>query len=201
MQSADHESLDRELGSILDTARADIAAGREPDANALAARIRKAGGEAKAVQRALKQLERVLTVQRARARLAVPPTPPAAAAASARPRGRTAFRAQPTISGNMEVRRVRRDDAVVLSWDAASAVTGWEVRFSERADARSEYVVREALTLPGSATSVELTLGELPLRVHLLGRAGDGRLVRRAIVSALTQDNWNDRWQRRASAS
>jgi hypothetical protein len=206
MQSADHESLDRELGSILDTARADIAAGREPDANALAARIRKAGGEAKAVQRALKQLERVLTVQRARARLAVPPTPPAAAtalagSASARPRGRAAFRAQPTISGNMEVRRARRDDAVVLSWDAAAAVTGWEVRFSERADARSEYVVREALALPGTATSVELTLGELPLRVHLLGRAGDGRLVRRAIVSALTQDNWSDRWQRRASAS
>jgi len=203
MQSADHESLDRELGSILDTARADIAAGREPDGKALAARIRKAGGEAKAVERALKQLERVLTVHRARARLAVPPTPPAAAApvASARPRGRTAFRAQPTISGNMEVRRARRDDAVVLSWDVAAAVTGWEGRFSERADARSEYVVRETLALPRTATSVELTLGELPLRVHLLGRAGDGRLVRRAIVSALTQDNWDDRWQRRASAS
>ena len=96
---------------------------------------------------------------------------------------------------------MRRDEAVVLSWDAAAAVTGWEVRFSERADARSEYVVREVLSLPGTATSVDLTLGELPLRVHLLGRANDGRLVRRAIVSALTQDNWNDRWQRRASAS
>lgn len=200
MQPADHESLDRELGSILDTARADIAAGREPDAQALTARIRQAGGEAKAVERALKQLERVLTVHRARARLAVPPTPPAAAA-PARPRVRTAFRAQPTISGNMEVHRVRRDDAVLLGWDVAAAVTGWEVRFSERADARSEYVVRETLTLPGTATSVELTLGELPLRVHLLGRASGGRLVRRAIVSALTQDNWNDRWQRRASAS
>ena len=206
MRSADNESLDRELRSILDTARADIAAGREPDTEALAARIvSQAGGEAKAVDRALQQLERVLTVHRARVRLAAsPPTPPPAAAVSAlpsRPRGRTAFRAQPTISGNMEVRRVRRDDAVVLSWDAAAAVTGWEVRFSERADARSEYMVREVLSLPGSATSVDLTLGELPLRVHLLGRANDGRLVRRAIVSALTQDNWNDRWQRRASAS
>jgi hypothetical protein len=75
------------------------------------------------------------------------------------------------------------------------------VRFSERADARSEYVVRETLNLPGNTTSVELALGELPRRVHLLGRANDGRLVRRAIVSALTQDNWDDRWQRRASAS
>ncbi|MGZ4411831.1 MAG: hypothetical protein ACXVY8_06810 [Gaiellaceae bacterium] len=204
MQSADHESLDREIGSILDTARADIAAGREPDANALAARIRKAGGEAEAVGRALKQLEQVLTIQRARARLAAPPTPPSAApagSASTRPRRRAAFRAQPTISGNMEVRRARRDDTVVLSWDVVAAVTGWEVRFSERADARSEYVVRETLALPGTATSVELTLGELPLRVHLLGRANDRRLVRRAIVSALTQDNWDDRWQRRASAS
>jgi hypothetical protein len=202
MQPADHDALDRELASILDEARADIAAGRDPDEQALAARIRKVGGAAKAQERALQQLQRVLTVQRARARLASPPTPPTAPAASAsvRPRGRTAFRAQPTITGNMEVRRARSGDGVVLSWDTA-AVRGWEVRFSERADARSEYVVRETLTLPGNATSVELALGELPLRVHLLGRANDGRLVRRAIVSALTQNNWNDRWQRRASAS
>jgi len=211
MQAADHETLNRELAAILAAARADVAAGRDPDATALQARIRAAGsragrGGAKAQERALQELERVLTVHRARARLAVPPTPPAAAtapgpASAGRPRARTAFRAQPTISGNMEVRRARRNDAVVLTWDAAAAVTGWDVRFSERADARSEYVVRETLTLPGSATSVELTLGELPLRVHILGRAGNGRLVRRAIVSALTQDNWNDRWQRRASAS
>jgi hypothetical protein len=201
MQSADHD----DLTSILDAARADIAAGRDPDEQALAARIRDAGGGAKALQ----QLQRVLTVQRARARLAAPPTPPPAAPAapaepksgSVRPRARATFRAQPTITGNMEVRRVRSDGGIVLSWDAAVAVTSWEARFSERADARSEYVVRETLTLPADATSVELQLGELPQRVHLLGRAGDGRLVRRAIVSALTQDNWDDRWQRRASAS
>jgi hypothetical protein len=48
---------------------------------------------------------------------------------------------------------------------------------------------------------VELALSDLPRRVHILGRARDGRLVRRAIVSALTKDNWDDRWQRRASAS
>jgi len=190
VQFADHD----DLSSILAAARADVAAGRDPDEEALEARIRKAGGGAEA----LEQLERVLAVQRARARLAAPPVRPPA---PARPRGRTAFRAQPTITGNMEVRRARSDGGVVLSWDAAAAVTGWEVRFSERADARSEYVVRDTLTLPGTATTVELSLGELPLRVHLLGRAGDGRLVRRAIVSALTQDNWDERWQRRASAS
>jgi hypothetical protein len=188
-----------DLASILDAARAEVAAGRHPDEKALEARIRKAGGGAKA----LEQLERVLTVQRARARLAAPPTPPSAAPLPppVRPRARTTFRAQPTITGNMEVRRSRADAGVMLSWDGSPAVTGWEVRFSERADARSEYVVRETLNLPGNTTSVELALGELPRRVHLLGRANDGRLVRRAIVSALTQDNWDDRWQRRASAS
>jgi hypothetical protein len=187
-----------DLATILDAARAEVAAGRDPDERALAERIRKAGGGAKA----LKQLERVLTIQRARARLAAPPTPPPAPApAPVRPRGRTAFRAQPTITGNMEVRRSRTEGGVLLSWDTAAAVTGWEVRFSERADARSEYVVGETLMLPGTATSVELALGELPRRMHLLGRANDGRLVRRAIVSALTVENWNDRWQRRASAS
>jgi hypothetical protein len=103
----------------------------------------------------------------------------------------------------MDVRRVRSGDAAItLSWDAAPpSVAAWDIRFSERADARSEYVVREELTLPRTETTVELQLGELPLRVHILGRANDGRLVRRAIVSALTRDNWDDRWQRRASAS
>src|ERR1700682_4564333 len=122
MQSADHD----DLSSILDTARADIAAGRDPDEKALEARIRNAGGDAKALQ----QLQRVLTVQRARPRLAAPPTPPPPApAAPARPRGRAAFRAQPTITGNMEVRRAHTDGGIVLSWDATAAVTSWEVRF------------------------------------------------------------------------
>jgi hypothetical protein len=190
-QDIQHEAL----AAILDEARTDIAAGRDPDEQALAERIRRVGGDEKALQ----QLERVLTVQRARARLAAPPTPPPAAVP--RPRPRAAFRAQPTITGNMEVRRKATGDTVTLSWDATPAVVAWDIRFSERADARSEYVVREERTLDRAATTVELTLGELPLRVHILGRANDGRLVRRAIVSALTRDNWDDRWQRRASAS
>jgi hypothetical protein len=48
---------------------------------------------------------------------------------------------------------------------------------------------------------LELPLGDTPFRVHLLGRDRGGRLVRRAIVSALTRDGWNDRWERKASAS
>lgn len=192
------QDIQREaLTAILDEARADLAAGREPDEQALAGRIRAAGGGPKALQ----QLERVLAIQRARARLSAPPTPPPPAPAPARPRPRAAFRAQPTITGNMEVRRARSDAGIVLSWDTTPAITAWEVRFSERADARSEYAVGETRTLPGTATTVELELVDLPRRVHLLGRAADGRLVRRAIVSALTRDNWDDRWQRRASAS
>ncbi len=101
----------------------------------------------------------------------------------------------------MEVRRAARGDAIVLRWDAARGVESWEVRFSERPDARSDYVVRETLSLPASATEVDLPLGERALRVHLLGRGRDGRLVRRAIISALTRETWNDRWQRRASAA
>src|SRR4051812_8564694 len=197
-----HQDIQQEaLAAIIDEARTDIAAGREPDEKALAARIRKAGGG----KQALQQLERVLTIQRARARLAAPPTPPPPPPSPApiRPRARAAFRAQPTISGNMDVRRARAgESSITLTWDAPPpSVTAWDVRFSERPDARSDYVVREERTLPRTETSLELDLGELPLRVHILGRANDGRLVRRAIVSALTRDNWDDRWQRRASAS
>jgi hypothetical protein len=96
---------------------------------------------------------------------------------------------------------VRRDGEAALVWDAVTAVAGWEVRISERPDARSDYVVRETLTLASAATRVELPLGETPLRVHVLGRSRDGRLLRRAVISGLTRASWGERWQRRASAS
>jgi hypothetical protein len=184
-----------DLDAILAEARAQVAAGGEPDAQALEARIRAAGRGGDAERRALRQLAGVLAVHRARARLAQRPAPPAASPAPSR---RPLLRSRPTITGNMDVRR--RGDAT-LEWDAAPAVTGWEVRFSERPDPRREYVVRDTLRLAAAQTSVDLPLGEVPLRVHLLGRARDGRLLRRAIVSALTRDTWNERWQRRASAS
>jgi hypothetical protein len=99
------------------------------------------------------------------------------------------------------VRRRAAGDRLALEWDAAPAVARWEVRFSERPDARAEYVVRKELALPAGTTAVALPLGELPLRVHVLGRSRDGRLVRRAVVSGLTRAGWNERWLRRASAS
>jgi len=111
------------------------------------------------------------------------------------------LRTRPTINANMDVRRQTDGEKFVLAWDAAPAVTGWEVRISERPDARGDYAVRETLTLPADANSVEVPLGERPLRVHLLGRGRDGRLLRRAVISALTKATWNDRWQQRSSAS
>lgn len=203
------DALARAHAAIVDEARAQVAAGGAPNVDALAARIRAAGSRARArdgadakaidraEQKALQQLARVLAVHRARGRAAREPMPPAA---PRRP-DRAVLRTRPTISGNMELRRGSEGEAAVLRWDAAAAVTGWEVRFSERPDARSDYVLRETLTLPAPATSVELPLGERPLRVHVLGRGRDGRLVRRAIVSGLTKETWNDRWQRRASAA
>ena len=179
--------------AIIDEARAEVAAGREPNVEALRARIEASGPDSKERRRALKQLEDVVAVHRARSRLAQRAAP----AAAPRPR-RPLLRSRPTISGNMDVRR--QGDAT-LEWDAAPKVTSWEVRFSERPDPRREYVVRETLTLDAAETTVDVPLGDVPLRVHLLGRGRDGRLVRRAIISALTRDTWRDRWQRRATAS
>jgi hypothetical protein len=96
---------------------------------------------------------------------------------------------------------VRQRGDAGLEWDAVPAVVAWEVRISERPDVRSDYEVRETRELTAQETRIELPLGELPLRVHILGRTRDGRLLRRAVVSGLTRDNWRDRWQRRASAA
>ena len=195
MAASNHD----DLASILDAARAEVAAGRDPDEQALEARIRKAGGGAKA----LKQLQRVLTVQRARARLAAPPTPPPPAPAPVPVRPRARRRVPRAADDHGE-----HGGAPLAHRGRRAARLGYRSRRDglgsalQRARGRTVGVRRQRDADPaGNATSVELALGELPRRVHVLGRANDGRLVRRAIVSALTEDNWNDRWQRRASAS
>ncbi len=167
---------------MLAEARAEIAAGRFPDVVALRARL---ADDAEA----LAKLDAVMSVYRARQKLSDP-----AKVSDAR----AALRTRPTVNANMDV---RRSGSSTLVWDPAASVAGWEVRISERPDARGEYAVRETRELPAAATSVELPLADLPLRVHLLGRARDGRLVRRAVISGLTRAGWSDRWQRRASAS
>src|SRR5262249_53898440 len=111
---------------------------------------------------------------------------------------RTPLRTRATVTGNMDV---RRGEGGRLIWPAEGGVASWELRISERPDPRGDYEVRESGKLPGEATGVELPLGELPLRIHLLGRNPSGGLVRRAIVSGLTRETWGERWQRRASAS
>jgi hypothetical protein len=73
------------------------------------------------------------------------------------------------------------------------------VRVSARADARGEYVVREQRMQ--AETRLDLDLGDETVRVHILGRARDGRLIRRAVISGLSRAGWAEKWQRRASAS
>jgi hypothetical protein len=193
--------LRQALAAILEEARAAVAAGRAPagfEARiAAAGRAALAGGaEAALVEReevaALRRLAQVAAVHRSRALVAREPARPAAR--------RGGLRTTPTITGSLGVRRAE-GDGFRLVWDPVPTVTTWEVRFSERADARSDYVETETLFLPGSATGVELPLGDKLLRVAIVGRGRGARLQRRALVSGLTRDGWRDRWQRRASAS
>lgn len=181
--------------TILGQARAGIAAGRTPNWQVLEARIKAVTPTDPTLERrALKQLQTLTTLARARARV----TPPTPAAPTVR---RPALRERPTITGNMEVRRETAGDTFVLRWDASPGVLTWALRLSERTDPRGGYVVREERELPAGATSVELPLGANALRVHLLGRGRGGKLVRRAVMSTLTPESWGERWQRRASAA
>jgi hypothetical protein len=191
-----------EYAVILDQARASIAAGRTPDWSVLEARVQavalqpRASADPDREARALKQLQLLASVQRARARLT-----PAADARAAPTRRPAALRERPTLTGNMEVRRDAEGEAFVLRWDATPEVLEWVARVSERSDPRGGYAVREERKLPADATSVEVPLGPNALRVHLLGRGRGGKLVRRAVMSPLTPESWGERWQRRASAA
>ena len=182
---------------IIDEARQRVASGGDLDRAAFEARIRSAGGD---TEGALAQLARVVSVARARALVQGPGVREPEAAPQPL-RGPLGLRTKPTITGNMDVGRTRRDGAFVLTWTSDPKVAAWDVRISERPNVRGDYAVREERTLPGTATSHELQLSDKPVRVHLLGRGRDGRLVRRAVISALTDGGWGERWQRRASAS
>jgi hypothetical protein len=175
-----------EYARIIADARRLVARGATPNQSAFEQRIRAVRGEQE--DEALRQLAGVVAVHRARARFAEPP-PPAGPAVRAK-----ALRTRPTISGSLDVRRERE---FVLAWAADRKVASWEVRIAERPDVRSDYVVRDEHELPASVHELELSLGETPMRVHVVGRARDGRLVRRAVLTGVTRATWNDRWQRR----
>jgi hypothetical protein len=194
---------------IVAEARAQVAGRREPKMAGFVARIATAARRARsngvdpaAVELAetevRRQLQTIASVHRARALVAREVTPPKGAAPSLR--RPVVLRTKPTITGTLDVRRVE-GDGFRLAWGAVPAVTEWEVRFSERADLRSDYVEHTTLVLAGGDTIVEVPLGDNPFRVNILGRGRGGRLQRRALISGLTREGWRERWQRRASAS
>ena len=180
------------MEGILREARAAVAGGGDPDWKALRDRIRGAAPDEPARKDGLAQLERIGAVHRARR------ARPAQAPAKAAPRS-AALRTKPSLTGDLDVRRERQGDVFELSWPAQASVERWEVRIAERSGAKTDYVPLESHELPGSATRFTLPLGDVPLRVHLLGRSRNGRLVRRAIASGLTLASWDERWQRRPS--
>lgn len=173
-------------------ARAAVARGRAPHDAAAKVRALVATAPPEVARDALAQIERIVSVHRARS--LVTPRAPAPATVPAR---KPVLRSRPTLTGTLDVRRETRDGALVLLWDAAPQVVEWEVRIGERDGPRGAYAVRETRTLGAKETNVELPATFASLQVHVLGRDRNGRLVRRAVVAALTRDNWDERWQRR----
>jgi hypothetical protein len=172
---------------IISDARRVVAHGTTLDTAAFERRIRAVGGEGE--QRALEQLQRIAAVQRARARLSGPPTPAEPTVAT---QPRRVLGTRPTISGSLDL---RRDGEYALAWDADRDVLAWEVRIAERPDVRRDYRERETAEI--GETRVELPLGDLPMRVTVVGRGRGGRLVRRAVLAGVTRETWGDRWQKR----
>ena len=127
--------------------------------------------------------------------------PPAGAAGATAPR-RKVLRARPTLTGNMDVRREKRGDAFVLAWDAAAGVAKWEVRISERPDARQRLRRARDADARGKRDDARAAARRpLGCACTCSDAAATGDLLRRAVISGLTRDGWDERWQRRASAS
>ncbi len=191
------------IAAILAETRGQVAERRQPDREALVRAVREAAVDPGEADAAIASIDRLLAVHRAYARLAKEPQPPPAPAAQEPkvPRRFEGFRARPTITGTLELRREDAARGVLLRWDAVVAVRSWEVRISTRPDPRGEWVTREALTLPAETTELAVELDDVPVRVNVIGQARDGRPLRRALVSGLTFANRSEKWERRATAS
>jgi hypothetical protein len=126
---------------------------------------------------------------------------PAPAPPAARPIRRLALQPSATIVGNMAVRKQPTERGLELAWDAAPQVIEWVLRVSVRPDPRQDYVEGEAETLPATTRSYEIELDEHPRRIQLYGHARGGKIVRRAVISALTSGNSGAQWKRQATAS
>ncbi len=142
--------------------------------------------------------ERTIEALQAIVAAAGPPTP---APPAARPIRRIALQPSATIVGNMAVRKRPIAKGLELAWDAAPQVTEWVVRVSVRPDPRQDYVEGKPETLPAGARSFEIELDEQPRRIQLYGHARGGKIVRRAVISALTSGNSGAQWKRQATAS
>jgi hypothetical protein len=129
-----------------------------------------------------------------------PAEAPPPAAQPTRPVRRLALQPSATIVGNMAVRKKQTEQGLELSFDPAANVAEWRLRVSVRPDPRQEYVEGEIVTLPPGSTSWEVELDEHPRRIQLYGHARDGRVVRRAVISALTSGNSGAQWKRQATA-
>jgi hypothetical protein len=132
---------------------------------------------------------------------AAPAPEPVPASAPPRPVRRLALQPSATIVGNMAVRKRPTAEGLELSWDSAPNVTEWTIRVSVRPDPRQDYVEGDAVALPAASSSYEVALDDDPRRIQLYGHARDGRVVRRAVVSALTSGNSGSQWKRQATAS
>jgi len=117
-----------------------------------------------------------------------------------RPVRRLALQPSATIVGNMAVRKRPDGKRLELSWDPVPNVTLWKLRVSVRPDPRGDYVEGELVTLAAEVTSFAVELDEQPRRVQLYGHAQGGRVVRRAVLSALTSGNSGAQLKRQASA-
>ena len=136
-----------------------------------------------------------------RAIVASAPAPAERGDSEPRPVRRLRLQPSATIVGNMAVRKKPTAKGLELAWDVAPGVTDWRLRVSVRPDPRQEYVEGETLALPADATSCDVELDEHPRRIQLYGHARDGRIVRRAVISALTSGNSGAQWKRQATAS
>jgi hypothetical protein len=125
-----------------------------------------------------------------------PPTP----APPERPPRRLTLQPAATIVGTLAVRKKRVGNGVEIAWSAEPSIRAWKVSVATRPDPRRPYLDGETATLPPAKTAFEVALDDVPRRIQIVGEGRDGRVVRRAVISALTRGNSGAQWKRQSTA-
>lgn len=115
---------------------------------------------------------------------------------------RLRLRVKARVSGSLLIEKRTLAEGFQLSWRSSSPIKRWSVQVACKEERERDYRQPTERQFDGSERQLVLQLDPALLyRIQVVGRSASGRAIERALIISATAENWEERWERRASAS